>query len=759
MRSLVNLRLRLLVEWLVIALFSSAAVILALQWRGTAAFDHLFYDQLSSVARPEADTKILLVTIDDTSLARLGKWPWPRQNHADLIGKIQQAKPRSILFDILLSENSDTASDAALAGAMSAGAPVYIPLHFVSPGSDGRDFDVVPPAEPMASAAAGIGHVNVEFDSDGVVRRAQLCFAPDSKGQRWPHVTELVWRAGGKPSNAYVRNDQCSKEVLIPYAARGSFAEISYADLLAGEVPVELIKGRDVIIGATAVGMGDAYPVPYGNGGLLSGAEIMANMLGAIRRDNFVEPLPGAATIALSLLPLWLLLIGFLRWKPRFALLMSLGLVAALLLGSALLLGTQLWFPPGAAILGLLIVYPLWGWRRLQAMSDFMEAELGALKKEGEVIPVSAPTQIAADMVGRQSATLAGAIDHMRDLRRLIADTLENLPDPMFVTDLDDRVTLTNDLLDERLEQNITGQALPTVLDNIVQPQLRKTVDAYLAKRAERGEEDSEFVRFISRTGRTFVMRSAQIVSDTGVLRGYIHYLADISDLARAENDREEALQLLSHDMRAPQSAIIAMLPELQNPEARKRIEKHARRTMQLAQDFVQIARMGETEFVGSDILLAELARDVADSLWPLASERRISIDVVDHQGDAFVFAEPDSLSRALTNLVDNAIKHSPDGGKIIIDVARIAGGLLELKVQDQGKGIDEALLPRLFTRFASGGNGTSRVKSLGLGLAFVRAVAERHRGNVRAENNRSGGACFILTLPEAEEPATDAGA
>ena len=161
---------------------------------------------------------------------------------------------------------------------------------------------------------------------------------------------------------------------------------------------------------------------------------------------------------------------------------------------------------------------------------------------------------------------------------------------------------------------------------------------------------------------------------------------------------------------------------------------------------------MGETEFTGLDLLLAELARDVADSLWPLAKERNIAIEVIDHEGDAFVFAEADSLSRALTNLVDNAIKHSPDNGRIIIDVARVGGGFLELSVQDEGAGIDNNLLPQLFTRFATGREGTSRVKSLGLGLAFVRAVADRHDGSVRAENNASGGARFTLTLPESVE-------
>jgi CHASE2 domain-containing sensor protein/signal transduction histidine kinase len=754
-----NLRLRLIIEWLAIALLSSLAVVLALQWRGTSAFDYLFYDQLSGLSRPEADPDILLVTIDDPSLQALGKWPWPRQNHAALLTKLQAAKPKAILLDILLSEPSIDADDAALAAAMQQRAPVYIPMHFVSPGSDGQDYDVVQPIPSIAKAAAGIGQVNVEFDNDGVVRRAILCFPDGEMGLRWPHLAELVARVDGKPSLAYRSGDRCGSSVLIPYATRGSFTEISYADLLSGDVPAELIKGHIVIIGATAVGLGDSYPVPLADGGLLSGAEIMANMVSAIKRNNFVTPLPFTATLLLSLLPVWILLVGFLRWSPRSALIASLSVVAIVLIGSASLLGAQIWFPPGAAILGLFLVYPLWGWRRLQAMSDFMDAELGALEKEGEIVPVSPPTQLAADMVGRQSATLAGAIDHMRDLRRVIADTLEHLPDPMFVTDLDDTITLTNQQLDDRIEKDITGQSLAAALDDFVLPSYRRAVDAYLGKRADRGAADEDgFVRFISMSARTFVMRAAKILSDTSELRGYIHYLADITDLARAETDREEALQLLSHDMRAPQSAIIAMLPDLRDKNARARIERHARRTMQLAQDFVQIARMGETEFEGIELLLAELARDVADSLWPLAKERNITIDVVDDEGDAFVFAEADSLLRALTNLVDNAIKHSPDGGVITINVARIGGGLLELSVQDQGEGIDADLLPQLFTRFASGREGTSRVKSLGLGLAFVRAVAERHQGTASAENMASGGASFTLTLPESleEVPTAD---
>jgi PAS domain S-box-containing protein len=754
----VNLRLRLIVEWLVIALLSSVVVTMALQWRGTASFDHLFYDQLSGISRPAPDPNILIVAIDDPSLAKLGNWPWPRKNHAELITRLQEAKPRSILLDVLLSESGKPEEDLALSQAMAGGTPVYVPLHFVSPGSDGRDYDVVEPIDPIKASAAAVGHVNVEYDSDGVVRRAMLCFAPDSKGSRWPHIIEQVWRKGGKPSPAYKRNDTCNQAALIPYSQRASFSEISYADLLAGEVPADLIKGRDIIVGATATGMGDSYPVPFGDGGLLSGAEIMANMLGALRRDNFIQPLPFGTNIILSLLPVWLLLFGFLRWRPRSALAVSLAMVAATLGLSAALLGFRLWFPPGASVLGLLLVYPFWGWRRLQAMSDFMDKELGDLAKEGAGIPLPQSSRISGDIVGRQSASLAVAIDQLRDLRRFVSDSLEHLPDPMIVTNNAGLVTLANHRSEERLGLNVVGMKLDDVIQRAVGKQQRTQVEEYLNQRHPDVVEAEKYVRFVARDGRTFVLRSADILDDSDVVQGQIHYLADISELARAEAGREEALQLLSHDMRAPQSAIISMLPDLRDDATRDRIERHARRTMQLAQDFVQIARMGETAFDGTDILLAELARDVADSLWPLARERSISIEVTDESENGFVFAEADALTRALSNLLDNAIKHSPDKGTIAVTVSRVDPDMLELRIEDQGKGIDPELLPQLFTRFASGSEGKSRVKSLGLGLAFVRAVAERHKGHVRAENREAGGACFILTLPEAAEPELSEG-
>lgn len=755
-----NLRLRLAIEWVLIGIIGTFLVVAAQKWEGAASFDNLFYDQLTSAFRPPADDSILLVNIDDASLAALGKWPWPRSTHAKLVTKLQLAAPRTITVDILLSESGDAAADEELAAAMRGPAPVFVPLHFSAPGQDGLDYDVIPPAPAFAAAARGIGHVDVVSDGDGTVRRARLCAEPNANGDKWPHLMELAFRGSSRAASSAFQQAQCEQTALIPYSKRGSYSEISYIDVINGDVPASLLKNRNIIIGATALGMQDNFPVPYADGGTLAGSEIMANILAAIKRNNFVTLAPYNAVILLSLLPMWLLLVGFLRLSPRLSLIVSVTFVCVILLVSTSALRFGLWLPPGAALIGILIVYPLWGWRRLQSISDFMASELTDLSAEDKMLPIALGTKTATDLVGRQSAALANAIDQLRDLRRFIANVMADLPDPMIVTDTGGRITLVNDLVTDRIHRQVIGYKFGDILGQAAVPEHRAMVAEYIAKRHQRipattpnSPSQLEFVRFHTVEGDTFVMRQSAIEDTGGNLAGYVYYLADITALARAEEEREQVLQLLSHDMRAPQSAIIASLSGDIDANVRKRIETNARRTMQLAQDFVDIARMGETEFTGEDVLLADLLRDVADNFWPLASERSVTIAIRDDTDAAFVMAEPDSLTRAFSNLIDNAIKFSPAGGIITVTIERQMAGIkpvIAIKITDSGKGIDPGILPRLFQRFAATAQQSGRAKGTGLGLTYVLAVIDRHSGTISAANLDTGGSCFTAILPEA---------
>lgn len=748
-----NLRLRLLLEWFLIGVISTLFVFSAQNWRGTASFDNLFYDQLSSISRPAPNDNILIAAIDDESLSQLGKWPWPRDVMAQAITRLKNAKPRSLTVDILYSEEGDAQADDALAQAIAAAPRSFIPLHFTTPGSNGRPYDTEMPTAKIADAAQDIGHVNLTFDDDGSLRRAALCFDPENGKQTWPHLMELVYRStnGGSPSPEYQRSE-CGTELLLPYTARGGFSEISISSLLNSQVPEDLIEGRDVIIGATATGLGDSYPVPFADGGLLSGSEIMANMLSALRADSFIAPVGKNTKLVLSILPIWLLLLLFLKASPRTALVASVLVLIIIIFGSAMALQQHFWFPPGSALMGILLIYPLWGWRRLQAVSNFMNNELSNLQKDDEITPFSRRMSAANDMVGRQTAALGNAIGQIRELRQFVGDVLSDLPDPMVVTDNDGLVTLASDMVQERIGQQIVGLKLHSVLRNGMSAEQWSMVEAFLAKDPAESEGRA-FIRFETIDGRSFVMRQSLAVNDTDQEVGRISYFTDITALARAEAEREEVLQLLSHDMRAPQSAIIASLQGRIDKATRGRIKRNAERTMRLAQDFVDMARMAETKFDGEAVLLFDLARDVADNLWALAQEREVTVNIEDKSDAAFVIAEAEQLSRAITNLIDNAIKFSPAGSNIDVAIHRtdIAGeSHVSMVLHDAGPGIDAELLPKLFDRFATSDIEKRRVKGTGLGLSYVEAVAGRHGGSIRAENGPDGGARFTLILPEA---------
>jgi two-component system OmpR family sensor kinase len=142
---------------------------------------------------------------------------------------------------------------------------------------------------------------------------------------------------------------------------------------------------------------------------------------------------------------------------------------------------------------------------------------------------------------------------------------------------------------------------------------------------------------------------------------------------------------------------------------------------------------------------LGALITSVTDDLRPLAAERRIDLALHDASAGAAVSGSEDALRILLTNLIDNAIRYSPDGGQVSARVAR-EGEVLEVQVDDSGPGIPEEERRRVFDRFyrvpGTAGTGT------GLGLAIVSQVAEMHRGTVGLAASPSGGLRATVRLP-----------
>ena len=233
-----------------------------------------------------------------------------------------------------------------------------------------------------------------------------------------------------------------------------------------------------------------------------------------------------------------------------------------------------------------------------------------------------------------------------------------------------------------------------------------------------------------------------------------------ISHIHRAERHREETLRFLSHDMRAPQSAILALLDmEAKNPGSMppcvlmERVRQHALTTLKLADGFVHMAKAEMGALEHQDVDLADLLQECCDSFWEQSQQKGITFHCDSSVNDAWVVGDRDLLSRALRNLLDNALKYSPDGTTIRYSLER-RGADWAISIQDQGCGLDSHQVDTLFRPFYRGNTtAPDGPDGVGLGLSFVQAVADRHGGTIAVHSEPGIGSIFTLTLRAAGNP------
>jgi hypothetical protein len=194
-----------------------------------------------------------------------------------MIRRLAAARPAAIAYDIFFTEPGPPARDADLAAAMTDAHAVLLPVLFEAPGRDGRAIAVTQPVPPIADAAAGLGQVALLPDDDGTARSVMLSLRVE--GRAWPHLMELAYRlAMHERSPAFRRTVRSHDDaVTIPFqATTGAFRSVSFASVLAGEVPAAFLRDRIVLVGVTAGGLGDRYRVPLRDGGTMPGIEIQA---------------------------------------------------------------------------------------------------------------------------------------------------------------------------------------------------------------------------------------------------------------------------------------------------------------------------------------------------------------------------------------------------------------------------------------------------------------------------------------------------
>lgn len=235
-----------------------------------------------------------------------------------------------------------------------------------------------------------------------------------------------------------------------------------------------------------------------------------------------------------------------------------------------------------------------------------------------------------------------------------------------------------------------------------------------------------------------------------------------------ANQAKDEFLAVISHELRTPLTAmlgwtqLLTLVPgALEDPvrvkESVARIEANAVQQAKLVDDLLDLSRVlaGKLEIPLEPVDLSALVATALSDLQRSAAEKAIHIES-SQPPRLLVRGQAARLRQILNNLVENAIKFSPEGGRIEVRVERVSDARVALVVQDWGEGIGPELLPHVFERFRqSDSSHRRRHMGLGLGLSIVKHLVEAHGGTVRAESAGPGtGACFTVVLPMADSLA-----
>jgi CheY-like chemotaxis protein/anti-sigma regulatory factor (Ser/Thr protein kinase) len=233
-----------------------------------------------------------------------------------------------------------------------------------------------------------------------------------------------------------------------------------------------------------------------------------------------------------------------------------------------------------------------------------------------------------------------------------------------------------------------------------------------------------------------------------------------IRDLEQASRVKDEFLAMLSHELRTPLNAVLGWtrmlrrgtIPPERTESILDTIERNAAAQMQIIEELLDLSSMsaGNLRLNIAPVDLRDLIGGAIETLRPAADAKSITLcvsidnDVGDLAGDAA------RLRQVLWNLLANAVKFTPAGGRIEL-VAKDGPADLEITVKDSGPGIDPEYLPHDFEPFRRGESLTTRtVGGLGVGLAIVRHLVEAHGGTVSADNAHGGGSVFLVRLPTA---------
>jgi len=363
-----------------------------------------------------------------------------------------------------------------------------------------------------------------------------------------------------------------------------------------------------------------------------------------------------------------------------------------------------------------------------------------------------------ARIVNRSADQLQDRITEIARDRGRIDAILSSMEDGVMAVDHRGEVLLANQALRESLElQEPVGRHY---LEVVRQREVGELLQAVL-RTGTRQAEEVEMLR----GGRAYAVTGVPFPGPEGQPPGAVLTFHDVTERHRVERVRRDFVANASHELRTPLTSIRGFVEALEDgameePETGHRflgkIRLNADRMASLVADLLELSRLesGERAPAWVDVAPADVAEEVAASLAGAAERKGIGLHRSD-RGAPTVVSDADRLRQILENLVENAVKYTPAGGRIEISTGPAGAGGAEVVVADDGPGIPAEHLPRIFERFYRVDKARSReMGGTGLGLSIVKHLAEGMGATVTVESQLGRGTRFTLTVPRGPEDA-----
>jgi len=358
-----------------------------------------------------------------------------------------------------------------------------------------------------------------------------------------------------------------------------------------------------------------------------------------------------------------------------------------------------------------------------------------------------------AETLGTTAGQLRSMFEQLQEERSRFAAAVNGIGEGILVADRKLRVVLFNPAMEQMLPGApvFKGASLKDWHDEEV-PQLFSQV-------LESGEPLSVDVE-LDETQRSWKISCAPILSRKGKVQAVVAVFYDITELERVDRMRKDFVINVSHELRTPLAAIQGYAETLldgaiDEPGTNRRFMKilwqNAERLAQLTADLMTLSQIevNTREFSFTPHSVTELLDDAVSSIVMITDKKKISIEVEPPAEDVVIECDSGAIHQVLNNLLDNAAKYTPEGGKLWTGARAVEGGQVEFFVRDTGIGIAAEHIPRLFERFYRIDKARSReLGGTGLGLAICKHLVLSHHGSVRVESEPGVGSTFFFTLP-----------